>query len=198
MHPEKGEKPEIEVISTAETPETPEAQDADGEVFDKDRAMNTIKALRNDLKNVKQGQKDAEAKRTREQLSETDRLKAELVDVQAKVAAAESLAKDRELRARVVSAAAKAGFTDPDDAWRMIEFADVGDDAASVGGALSDLAKAKPYLLRQENGQQRGVKVSAGNPAKSEILTSETVKSLTPEQINARWTEIQEMFKQQR
>lgn len=55
------------------------------------------------------------------------------------------------LRAEIVAKAAKAGFTDPDDAYRILDRAKVKTTDAGFEGideALKELADAKPYLLR--------------------------------------------------
>jgi len=94
---------------------------------------------------------EAEEERKKAEMTEAERIKAELAEAQAKAAEAEERATETMLRMSVVSAAAKAGFNDPMDAWSMIDLAEVGDDGTVTGveEAITELLKAKPYLAKQ-------------------------------------------------
>lgn len=188
-----------------ETPgtETEQAQTgADGKPFDSERAMQTIKTLRDEVKALKTARTEAEKKAEREKMTETERLNAQLAELQAKALAAETAANERELRLKVVTKAVKAGFQDPDDAWRMLDLAEVGEN---IDGALTDLLKNKPYLARASGTASGGgngasgntPKISAGNPASPGGLTLDQIRQMTPEQIAARRKEVHDVLRAQ-
>lgn len=99
---------------------------------------------------------EAEEARKKAEMTETERIKAELTEAKAKAAEAEERATETMLRMSVVSAAAKAGFNDPMDAWSMIDVTtlEVGDDGTVTGveEAVIKLLKDKPYLAKQAQG----------------------------------------------
>lgn len=187
---------------TGETPDSSENTEqqtgSDGKPFDAERAQNTIKTLRDEIKALKAAAKEAQTKAEREKMSESERLNAQLAEWQAKTTAAETAAAERELRLKVIGKAAKAGFQDPDDAWHMLDLAEVGED---IDGALADLLKAKPYLGRASgttngggNGAGTTPKISAGNPASGGGLTIDQIRAMTPEQALARRDEIRKVL----
>lgn len=101
-------------------------------------------------------------------------------------------AKMRELQARaaVLTTAARMGVVDPEAAWRLLDAntLKMGEDGQPQGveEALRELVKAKPYLL--------GGPTSAANPStgrRADRLTREAIEKMTPEEINARWDEVQ-------
>ena len=201
--------PDEEKKVPVETPETEPEQGAqvgaDGQKFDPERAMNTIKTLREEVKTLKASARGAQTKAEREKMSEIDRLKAELAEANAAATAAQTAATERELRLKVTRAASKAGFNDPDDAWGLLDLAEVGTD---IDGGLADLLKRKPYLGRSTstsgatNGGGNGAsgsasKTSAGNPAGGGGLTIDQIKAMTPAQIQARRKEVQEVLHNQ-
>lgn len=138
----------------------------DGQPFDASRAQRTIEQLRDELKAAKITAKEAEALRTRlkavdeEKLSETERLASRAQEATEKLSAAEQRAADLALQMSVERAARKLNFIDEDDAYRLIdrkavEMDDDG-DPKNVEKLLTDLAKAKPHLVKAEgdDGQQ--------------------------------------------
>lgn len=92
------------------------------------------------------------------QLSETDRLKKELEEAKAQAEAGRKAMQD----SRIVVAAAKLGFADPNDALAFIDRSGIGDDGAGIDDALKAVLKSKPYLKAGAQGQQGGQ--GAGNP----------------------------------
>lgn len=94
----------------------------------------------------------AEAKRAQESLSETDRLKAQLADAQRSAALAQEESARTVVRSVVVAQAAAMNFADPNDAYGLIDLANISinEDGKVVGveDALKKLAEAKPYLKR--------------------------------------------------
>ena len=138
------------------------APQGEADDFDKDRAMSTIKSLRAFEKDAKAKLKrldeleQAETKRKQGEMSEAERLKAELEQSQSTLTALQS-----ELtRRRVLDAARReaetrklAFFPDAlEDELKLgtFESATVKDDGSVTGlsAILTDLATRKPYLLK--------------------------------------------------
>ena len=124
-----------------------------------------------------------------EKLSETERLQA-----QAQAANAEAQAAREELkRARYDTAlareAAKAGV-DPNLLTRLVEPEyDAEGKPANVGAAVAAVLDAYPQLKPQATPS------GATNPGRVAKLTVDDVKKMTPEQINARWDDVQAAMK---
>lgn len=134
----------------------------DGKPFDADRAQRTIDQLRDEVKAGKAAQKELDAAKARLQeiedagKSELERATTKATEAEQKVAAAEARAADLTLRLTVERAAGKMGFHDPDDAYRLIdrkavELDDEG-EPTNVEKLLTDLAKAKPHLVKADDG----------------------------------------------
>ena len=85
------------------------------------------------------------------QMSELEKAQAERDAAQAERDAALQQATDRLIRSAVVTEAAKLAFTDPGDAFAMVDLGDVtiGEDGEVTGvlEAVKALAQAKPYLI---------------------------------------------------
>lgn len=120
---------------------------------------------------------ESEAERKRQEMTEVERLKADLEAMKAKADEAQRIAHERLLRAAVVSEAARLGFADPDDAWRFIDTAhlEVGENGEVEGlaAAIQAVGKAKPYLLRATGQTQR---MSPTNPAYSGATNDEQLR----------------------
>lgn len=89
-------------------------------------------------------------KRDDAQLSETDKLRKELAEAQAKSTKAEGEKQQTLTRAAIEREAARLRFTDPADAWGLLDAAAIEYDAdgkpSNARALLEALAKAKPYL----------------------------------------------------
>jgi len=100
------------------------------------------------------------------------------------------------LRSHIVAGAARAGFADPDDAVRLVDQGSLElDDAGNptnLGNVLRDLLKAKPYL---RSSTTLPADLGQGDRGRS-TLTVEQIKAMTPDQINARWDEVQQVLSQ--
>jgi hypothetical protein len=143
-------------------PTPPEAEQAPANDFDKDRAMATIKQLRQFEKDAKAKLKrleeleKADSDRRQAEMTEADRLKAELETIKAQHDAAnQELTRRRVLDAARREAEKKALAFYPDaleDELKLGSFdsATVKDDGTitGLGEILTDLAKRKPYLLK--------------------------------------------------
>ncbi|MFQ5433482.1 MAG: hypothetical protein ACE5FD_01260 [Anaerolineae bacterium] len=110
---------------------------------------------------------EAEEKRQRAEMSEVDRLKADLEQAQQQAQQAAEQARTQLIRSAVVAEAAKAGFADPADAVQFVDPTGlaVNDDGLVDGAAdaITALAEQKPYLLKQ---QQAASQSSPTNPAR--------------------------------
>lgn len=136
----------------------------DGTPFDADRAQRTIDAQRDEIKALKAAQKDLAAAQARlkeiddASKSETERLASKATEAEQKLAAAEQRAADLALRMAVERAARKLNFIDEDDAYRLLDrkAVEMNDDGepTNVEKLLTDLAKAKPHLVKAEDGDK--------------------------------------------
>jgi hypothetical protein len=174
-----------QVAGQQPAPEPPAADADGGEEFDKQRAMELIRKLRAKEKELERLQA-AEQKRQAEQMTETERLKAEKAAAEKRAAEALAKASQRLARAAVIEAAARAGFNDPSDAWLMVrENLTINEDGEVEGldRALNRLAKDKPYLL---GAPARTAPPSPGNPGLAPKLTADDLNKMTPEEYAER------------
>jgi hypothetical protein len=136
----------------------------DGQPFDAARAMSTIEALRAEIKSLKGTSKELEAARAKLKeiedagKSEAERATTRAAEEEQKRVAAEQRAQDLLIRLSVERAAGKLGFHDTDDAYRLIDrkAVELDDDGepTNVEKLLADLAKAKPHLVKSEDGEK--------------------------------------------
>jgi len=162
--------------SSALTP-PPAVQAPADDDFDKERAMETIRKLRDVEKNARlQARELADLKaknqeREQAELSETDRLKKQLADAQQRESATQARL-HAELVKRAASDAATslqlpfAGASAIDDAVSLGAFTDleIGDDGKVTGinDAIRALQKARPYLFGLP-ASTRPPNINAGN-----------------------------------
>ncbi|HMN12582.1 MAG TPA: hypothetical protein PKD55_09690 [Bellilinea sp.] len=148
-------------------------QSSETDEFDRERAMATIRKLREHEREARELRKkvaeyeQAESARKAAEMSESEKQAAALKAAQeqaqaaeAKAAAAAERANEALMRSAVMLAA--QGFNDPLDAWRFVERESlaVAEDGtvSGVEKAVKALAEAKPYLLKSE-------KSSLGTPS---------------------------------
>ena len=140
-----------------------ETQEIDGQepgqeqqtTLDAEALLKEVKALRRESAGwrtkLRQAE-EAEAERKRSEMTELDRIKADLEAERQARAQAEQRQRDQLIRTQVITSAAKAGFNDPEDAFRMLDMTTlVADESGKVDGldsALQALAKSKPYLVK--------------------------------------------------
>lgn len=86
---------------------------------------------------------------------------------------------------RVMEAAKRLGFKDPEDAFRYLSDEDTEDDTTTER-ALKRLAKNKTYLVNER--RSSGAPVGGDGGA---TLTKEQLDNMTPDEINANWAEVQ-------
>lgn len=122
----------------------------------------------------------AEKKRADAELSEKERLEKRLAEAQEARAAAEAVVNDVLLKTAVTLAAAKAGFIDAGVAYQLADLSgvEIGEDGevAGVDKALKGLAKDKPYLLKQEGGQQPDINAGKRGGKKDGQADLEAIK----------------------
>lgn len=128
----------------------PEAPEIDVEAMRKELAEARREAAKYRT-NLRKYEQEQQAK-ANESLTAEERYKVELATLQQRLASAEQAAQDRLVRSAVVTAAARAGFVDPDDAVALVDRGalEISEDGAVAGvdDAIRAIAKAKPYLVR--------------------------------------------------
>lgn len=124
------------------------------------------------------------------QMTESDRLKAEAQQAKAEAEAAKAAARQALARAEIAKHAATAGV-DVSLAERLVdvEFDDNG-KPVKVDEAIKKLIEDHPQL------KSGGFGANATNSQRQRGLTIEDIKKMTPEQINARWDEVQKVMAQ--
>ena len=154
--------------------------DGDSE-FDKDRALSTIRKLRDKEREQRAQLKELEAlkveKRQREEAekSEAERLKEQIAESERKAAALERELQDARTRQTIERVASKAGAADPEDVYKLLksesfEFDDDG-NLTNVETLVKDLLKDKPYLTGKQSGGTSAVPAtprSTGQPGRGD------------------------------
>jgi hypothetical protein len=129
--------------------------------FDKDRAFATIQKQRADLKALKERERTAarerdelkakQRERDEAELSETERLKARTAELEREKSDLERTRQEEWNVRAIERAATKAGATDPDDVFKLLNQSEFEHDAdGNVTNAeklVAALLKAKPYLV---------------------------------------------------
>lgn len=152
--------------ATQTTTNPPTTETAEGEEeFDRERAMKTIRTLREEAKAAVKQIKEAETLRARvkeiddAKLSEQERLTKRAEEAETKLTQAQKHTQDRINRYEVQLQASKLGIVDPDAAvklldWDRLEYADDG-TPRDVDAALKALLADRPYLAAAPQQQQR-------------------------------------------
>lgn len=143
-----------------EDPPKPDDKKDDDDDFDKERALATIRKLRDAEQAGKATAKQLDSLQAKlkaiedKDKSETERATAAAKEASEKLAAAEARLAEERIGRIVERAAGKMGFHDPDDAYRLIDRKAVEMDAdgepKNVDDLLKALAKAKPHLVKVE------------------------------------------------
>lgn len=102
---------------------------------------------------------EAEKKRQQDQLDEVGKRDARIKELEE----AQVVADRKALDARILVAASKLGFADPDDAVALVDRDAIGEDGANIEVALKDLLKRKAHLAAQVKGNPP----PGGNPSSS-------------------------------
>lgn len=156
------ETPAVET-QVVEAANTAAAQDADADDFDKERALATIKKLRQIEKDARaklarlQELEDAEQKRAEQSLSDAQKAAKEAEQLRAKLEQAEQQLRKSRLKDAVQDAVQKLQIAFAEgalnDALALGLFADLETsdrgDIVGLNDAIKALQKAKPYLFHQ-------------------------------------------------
>lgn len=148
---------------TEDPPKSKEGDADDGDDFDKDRALATIKKLRDQEKASKAQLRELETLKAKQkerddaEKSEADRLKEQIAELERKATVAEQQLTETRNRQAIERAAIKAGAAEADDVFQLLKSKDFElDDGGNITNAdklVTDLLKAKPYLVgKQTNG----------------------------------------------
>ena len=150
--------------ASTQAPNADATQDGSDEPFDKVRAMATIRTLREQEKLAKTQAKELETLRAQvkqqadAQLSEADKLRAKVSDLERQAADRERERQERIVRYEVMLAAQKMNLVDADAAYRLLDLAtlEFGEDGSvkDIEKALKELVKARPYLVKPTQAQQ--------------------------------------------
>lgn len=177
-------------------PEAPEAtqptetQQEPVETFDREYVEKLRKenaTYRTKAKEAAEKAEKARLEAERAKLDEVERLKAEKADVEKRAAEIEQRAVAAERRASITGkvADATAALKLLDDTKHLNRDGDVNVEA---------LLKDYPFLAPTT---PAGVSIPGARSSKTATLTEEDVKRMTPEQINARWPEVQAVLKRE-
>lgn len=151
--------------TTTTTTETGASAEGGEEEFDRERAMKTIRTLREEAKAAVKQIKEVETLRARvkeiddAKLSEQERLTKRAEEAETKLTQTQKQTQDRINRYEVQLQASKLGIVDPDAAvklldWDRLEYAQDG-TPKDVDAALKALLAERPYLAAQQQQQQR-------------------------------------------
>jgi len=124
-------------------------------------------------------------------LSETEKLRKQVADQERAITERDQREQETKIRMATVSAAARLGFADPDDAVKLLDRSALAFDEAGAPTNVSDLLgallKAKPYYAssaaRPSGSMDLG---TTGKPA----YTADDLAKMTPAQIADKWPEI--------
>lgn len=141
---------------------------------DVDALLKEVKALRKESASWRtklRAAEEAEEERKRSEMTELEKIKADLDAERQARATAEQQRTQQHLKLQVVSAAARAGFNDPEDAVRLLDQSALEiDDQGQIGGLereLKALLQAKPYLAAKTTGTITPTNPAGGAPAQS-------------------------------
>jgi chromosome segregation ATPase len=172
-------------------PPDPKTGEGEGDDFDKDRALATIRKLREEQKTAKTQLKELEAlkadqkKREDAEKSEAERLKEQIAEAERKATEAQRKLTQTQNRIAIERAAAKAGAADPDDVFRLLSADDFEtDDDGNVTNAeklVEALLKNKPYLA----GKSSGTTAVPGTPRSNGTSSQEDQVKKNREELRA-------------
>lgn len=120
--------------------------------------------------------------------SEVETAREQLAAAETARALAETARDDALTEARntqINAIAARLGFNDPADAARFLDA-----EATDIEAALTEVLATKSYLGKQEAVTPPVTVTNPTNPARPEALTLESIKTMTPAQINDRWADV--------
>ena len=149
----------------------------EGERFDQERALATIRKLREFEKSAKAQLKELETLRTQAKtadaakLSDQERLTQRVAELEQTLADAQTQHQERTVRYEVLLKASELGLVDLDAAVRLLDWAALEFDEdgrpTNTEKVLKDLIKAKPYLVKSQ-AAQTAPNINAGARSGSE------------------------------
>jgi septal ring factor EnvC (AmiA/AmiB activator) len=176
---------------TGQVPETPteqtttDGQAPQGEQPDIEALLKEVKTLRKEAASWRtklRATEEAEEQRKRAEMTELDKLRADLEAERQARTVAEEQRRQQVLRTQVISAAARMGLNDPEDAVRMLDTSDLEiDDQGQINGLereMSKLLAAKPYLAKQ-TGTISPTNPAGGAPGQSDAERLKRIYGLT-------------------
>lgn len=184
--------------SQVDAPEAPQAS-AGQEVNNKPESGESVEGLRKENASWRRKVRDLEAK-VKEfedaRLGETERLQKQAQEAAAQAQAAREALKTARFEAALAREAAKAGV-DPALLARLIdpEYDDEG-QPANVGSAVAKVLESYPQLKPAPAAPPAPAPNSnPTNPPRVGKLTMDEIKRMSPDEINARWADVQEVMK---
>lgn len=169
----------------AASPPEPEAPDIKALLKDRDNARRELIQSQKELERLQKAAREREdAER-----SDLEKATARIRELEEAEAARERVARDAAIHVAVVSAAARLGFADPEDALRLMDAEAVelvDGKPRDIDRLLSEILKAKPYLKAAAKPADFG----QGDRGRQATLTLEQVKAMKTDEINARWDEV--------
>jgi hypothetical protein len=123
-------------------------------------------------------------------LTETQRLQKELEESKAALAVRDSTEKETKIRMATVSAAARLGYADPEDAVKLLDRAAIvlneAGDPTNVPDLLSALLKAKPYYASAAVRPTGTLHLGGGQPA----FTQDQIGKMSASEVADNWPAI--------
>jgi len=151
-----------------------------------------VRGLRREAAEYRKRLRELEAKVKADEdakLTEAERLQNRLAELERQQAEYERERQERTLKYEIMLAANKLGIVDADAAYKLLDLAQVeyADDGTpkNLDRVLASLVKARPYLVGGGSG------TSTTNPARQATLTMDTIRRMTPDEINKNWDAVQ-------
>jgi len=186
MNEREGLEPTVEAtqeVATEQSPaaeaDVPPAQEAEEERYD----AAYVRKLRAEAAEYRRKLRELERdlrKRDEEKLSETERMRVRLSELERELTQRELALREHTLRYETMLRARDLGIIDPDAAYRLLDLSEVEYDESgrptNIERLLRELIRKRPYLA--------GNSASATNPSRTTISLEEAVKSGDLEAIN--------------
>lgn len=174
----------------SDLPPAPPVLDAEATARELAEARREAAKYRTDLKKLQDAQKVADDAK----LSEEEKRAARVTELEAQLAEREAALKEKSSHAAVVDVAARLGAAKPAMLHRLIagdiEF-DANGSPTNVETLVKEFLRANPEFATT-TGRPTG---DAGQGARGKsTLTRDDIKKMTPDQINARWSEVSEVL----
>ncbi len=171
---ESGSTPQPQAGNTTTTePQAGESQKTTKSADDYERIIADLRKENAGHRTKLKSFEDAEKQRQEAELSEKEKLEKRLAEAQREREQTLTRAQERITASEIRAAAADLGFADPQDAARLLDRSELEFDEdgtpKNARALLEKLAKAKPYLLKQQAGQQtQRTSGGATNPPRSQ------------------------------